>query len=81
MTKLKKWNGTDRDFWEKSVRAFVSWLRSYKEHQASFIFQLKQLDMASVCRSFGLLVLPKVPELKSLDLSGFVPESDVNVID
>lgn len=54
----------DRDIYEKGLKAFVSWIRSYKEHQASYIFQLKKLDMGSVARSFGLLRLPKMPELK-----------------
>jgi ATP-dependent RNA helicase DDX55/SPB4 len=39
-------------------------LRAYKEHQASYIFQIKQVDLASVARSFGILRLPKMPELK-----------------
>lgn len=63
----------------QSIKAFVSWIRSYNEHQASFIFQLKQVDMVSVCLSFGLLTLPKVPELRSLDLTSFTPATDISV--
>ena len=52
----------------KGIKAFVSWIRSYKAHQASFIFQLKQVDVAAVCRSFCLFRIPKVPELKNLKI-------------
>jgi ATP-dependent RNA helicase DDX55/SPB4 len=29
----------DRDVMEKGLRAFVSYIRAYKEHQCSFIFK------------------------------------------
>lgn len=61
---LKSKNRVDRDMLEKGIKAFVSWVRAYKEHQASYIFQIKHVDLAAVARSFGTLRLPKMPELK-----------------
>jgi ATP-dependent RNA helicase DDX55/SPB4 len=56
-------NQSDRDIYEKSIKAFVSWIRYYNEHQANFIFNLKKLDLAQVAKTFGLFRLPKMPEL------------------
>ncbi|CAM9212399.1 unnamed protein product, partial [Ascophyllum nodosum] len=53
----------DRDVLEKGTRAFISFIRAYKEHQCSFIFRFNDLDLAAVARSFCLLRLPKIAEL------------------
>lgn len=55
----------DRDMHEKGARAFVSFVRSYSKHEASFIFNLKEYDLVGLARSFYLLRLPAMPELKS----------------
>lgn len=70
---------SDRDVWEKSNRAFVSWARSYMQHQASFIFRWKDVDIADVGYCFGLLKLPKMPELKGKKIE--FNEVDFNVED
>lgn len=62
----------------QSIKAFVSFIRSYSKHEASFIFRLKDLDLARVAKSYGLLKLPKMPELKDIDVSSWnVSEPDV----
>ncbi|CAM9386611.1 unnamed protein product, partial [Ectocarpus sp. 4 AP-2014] len=53
----------DRDVLEKGTKAFISFIRSYKEHQCSFIFRFNDLDLAAVARAFCLLRLPKIAEL------------------
>ncbi|RKO96945.1 P-loop containing nucleoside triphosphate hydrolase protein, partial [Caulochytrium protostelioides] len=53
---------TDRDLLDRSVRALVSWTRAYKEHQATFIFRLKNIHVGTLARGFGLIRLPKMPE-------------------
>jgi ATP-dependent RNA helicase DDX55/SPB4 len=68
----------DRDLYDKSVKAFVSFIRSYQAHQAKYIFDLSKLDIVSVMRSFGILKIPKMPEIKKFDTSLFV-ESLVKV--
>lgn len=54
----------DRDVMDKGVKAFVSHIRAYKEHQCRFIFRLADMDLAQLATAFGLLQLPKMPELK-----------------
>jgi hypothetical protein len=43
----------------------VSFVKAYSKHEASYIFSLKQLDLVGVARSYGLLRLPAMPEIKS----------------
>lgn len=60
-----------REIYESSIRAFVSYIRFYQEHQAKFIFRLKDLDIPSLARVFGLLRLPSMPELRGF----FTPQA------
>ncbi|CAM9653497.1 unnamed protein product, partial [Hapterophycus canaliculatus] len=53
----------DRDMLEKGTKAFISFIRAYKEHQCSFIFRFNDLALGAVARSFCLLRLPKIAEL------------------
>ncbi|KAK8094661.1 hypothetical protein PG997_001346 [Apiospora hydei] len=55
----------DRALHEKAQRAFPSFIRSYGKHQASSIFRIDDLDWTQLGRGWGLLKLPKMPELKS----------------
>ncbi|KAI8921288.1 P-loop containing nucleoside triphosphate hydrolase protein [Powellomyces hirtus] len=77
---MKKRNLKDRDIYEKSTKAFVSWVRSYNEHQASSIFRFKEVDIGAVAQSFGLLKLPKMPELKTRKVEFTPTDVDVNAI-
>ncbi|TDL27403.1 DEAD-domain-containing protein [Rickenella mellea] len=61
----------DRDLHEKSVKAFVSFVRAYSKHEASYIFRIKDLDLFGVAKSYGLLRLPKMPELKGRPKDGW----------
>ena len=54
----------DRELFEKSKLAFVSFVRHYKEHLAKYIFSLDQLDIVGVAKCFHLIQVPKMPELK-----------------
>ena len=55
---------TDRAIHDKAQRAFVSWVKSYSKHQASSIFRVADLDWGDLGKAWGLLRLPKMPELK-----------------
>lgn len=55
---------TDRELHDKAAKAFVSALRAYSKHEATFIFRLADLDMHSAAISFGLLRMPAMPEIK-----------------
>ncbi|OAA63081.1 DEAD-like helicase [Cordyceps fumosorosea ARSEF 2679] len=54
----------DRAVHDKAQRAFVSWVRSYSGHQATSIFRTADLDWADLGAAWGLLRLPRMPELK-----------------
>lgn len=73
---LKQMSLSSREIYEASIKAFVSYIRFYQEHQAKFIFKLKDLDIPSLARTFGLLRLPSMPELRNTfnpaQLKGFV---------
>ena len=49
---------------KQGAKAFVSSLRAYTKHEASFIFRLVDLDLGSVATAYGLLRLPAMPEIK-----------------
>ncbi|KAG0263014.1 ATP-dependent rRNA helicase spb4, partial [Mortierella polycephala] len=69
---LKKIVTTDRDLHDKGTMAYVSFIRSYSKHEASFIFRSKDLDLGALARGYGLLRLPKMPELKNEKSSGSI---------
>lgn len=54
----------DRALYDKGQRAFVSWVQAYSKHQANSIFQVSELDWADLGHAWGLVKLPKMPELK-----------------
>ncbi|KAK9189582.1 hypothetical protein WN943_018180 [Citrus x changshan-huyou] len=73
----------DRDVMEKGLRAFVSYIRAYKEHHCSYIFRWKELEVGKLAMGYGLLQLPSMSEVKihSLSTKGFVPVKDIKLED
>ncbi|CAO2174722.1 unnamed protein product [Urochloa humidicola] len=71
----------DRNVMEKGLRAFVSFVRAYKEHHCSYIFRWKDLEIGKLAMEYGLLQIPSMPEVKhhSLSLEGFIPVDDIDV--
>ena len=57
----------DRALYDKGQRAFVSWVKAYSKHQASSIFRVADLDWTDLGNAWGLVRLPKMPELKKWD--------------
>ena len=55
---------SDRAIHDKAQRAFVSWVKAYSKHQASSIFRVSDIDWEDTGKAWGLLKLPKMPELK-----------------
>ncbi|GKZ63887.1 hypothetical protein CBS147343_2341 [Aspergillus niger] len=55
----------DRALHDRGQKAFVSWFRSYSKHQASSIFRVADLDWEGLGNAWGLLKLPKMPELRN----------------
>ncbi|KAK7415076.1 ATP-dependent rRNA helicase spb4 [Neonectria magnoliae] len=54
----------DRGLYDKAQKAFVSWARSYGAHQATSIFRGADLDWTDLGNAWGLLRMPRMPELK-----------------
>ncbi len=61
---LRKASEKSRELMEKGVRAYVSFIRGYKEHHCRFIFRFKELQYGSLAMSMGLLRLPKMKEIR-----------------
>ncbi|KAL4225163.1 ATP-dependent RNA helicase ddx55 [Mactra antiquata] len=61
----------DRAVFETGMRAFVSFVQSYSKHDCYLIFKMKNLNFGRLATGFGLLKVPKMPEVKGKDLSGF----------
>ncbi|RXK41305.1 ATP-dependent rRNA helicase SPB4 [Tremella mesenterica] len=54
---------TDRELADRGAKAYVSSLRAYTKHEASFIFRLSDMDFHGMAMSYGLLRLPAMPEI------------------
>ena len=61
---LRKASEKSRELMEKGVRAYVSFIRGYKEHHCRFNFRFKELEYGSLAMSMGLLRLPKMKEIR-----------------
>ncbi|TFA99316.1 ATP-dependent rRNA helicase SPB4 [Trichoderma ghanense] len=64
-SKFRKLLQSDRAIHDKAQKAFVSWVRSYGAHQATSIFRVADLDWTDLGHAWGLLRLPRMPELKN----------------
>jgi ATP-dependent RNA helicase DDX55/SPB4 len=54
---------SDRAIYEAGMQAFVSFVQCYRKHEVSFVFRERDLDFGAVAFAFGLLRLPKMPEV------------------
>lgn len=53
----------DRALYDFSMQAFVSFIQCYRKHEVSFVFRERDLDYGAIAFTFGLLRLPKMPEI------------------
>ncbi|KAL4433585.1 hypothetical protein ABPG75_000026 [Micractinium tetrahymenae] len=74
---LQRQAETDRLVMETGTKAFVSYVRAYKEHHCKFIFRLQDLALGRLATAFALLRLPRMPEIKrgGQGLEGFTPSA------
>ena len=77
--KIKEMAKNDRNFYEKGMKAFVSYVQSYTKHECRYLLRVKDLGFAGLAAGFGLLKIPYMPELKGADLSVFKEDEDVNL--
>lgn len=57
----------------------MSFIRYYKEHQLTFIFNFLLLDIAMTANSFVLFRVPRVKEILGKPVKGFEGDRDVDV--
>ncbi|CAJ1070065.1 ATP-dependent RNA helicase DDX55 [Xyrichtys novacula] len=72
LPKVQAMSLADRAMFDRSMRAFVSYVQAYAKHECSLIFRLKDLNFAAAARGFALLRLPKMPELRGKNFPDFV---------
>jgi ATP-dependent RNA helicase DDX55/SPB4 len=53
-----------RELYDKGKEAFVSYIRAYSKHECSYLLRVKEIDFSKLSLGFGLLHLPKMPEIK-----------------
>lgn len=68
----------DRSLFDKANRAFVSYIQGYTKHECNLIVNIKKLDLCDLATGFGLLKLPRMPELKNYQTEDFIP-CDINL--
>ena len=61
----------DKDIIEKSINAFVAFIRYYKEHELKYIFSFIHLCIGSVANSFALFTLPRIKEILGKKIENF----------
>ncbi|XP_029031914.2 probable ATP-dependent RNA helicase DDX55 homolog [Osmia bicornis bicornis] len=71
----------DRLLFDKANRAFVSYAQAYNKHECNLILRLKDIDLGKLAMGFGLLRMPRMPELKGKTTTSFKEdEIDINSI-
>ncbi|KAI8465769.1 MAG: DEAD-domain-containing protein [Monoraphidium minutum] len=70
---LRREAETDREAADKATRAFVSFVRGYKEHHLKYIFRVQELSLGRLAASMGLLRLPRMQETKKVPAGDFTP--------
>lgn len=70
ITKMRAAVRKDRTLHDKGQRAFPSWVKSYDKHEAKSIFRIADLDWRALGDAWGLLKLPRMPELRKAEKAG-----------
>ncbi|KFB43572.1 AGAP001223-PA-like protein [Anopheles sinensis] len=80
LKKLHQLQMEDRAVFDKANRAFVSHVQAYSKHECNLILRVKDLDLGKVATSYGLLQLPKMPEMKPQFSETFCgPEAPIDI--
>lgn len=80
LNKLHKLQASDKGLYDKCVRAFVSHIQAYRKHECNAILRLKDMDLGKAATGYGLLQMPRMPELKTLNADNFIsPSFEVDV--
>jgi len=63
---------SDKDIIEKGKSAFVSFVRSYKEHDLKYIFEFSKMSLGDTANSFFLITMPRIKEILGKKLEDFL---------
>lgn len=77
LQKIHEIQRKDKNIFDKGVRAFVSHVKAYSKHECSLLLRVKDLDLGRVASSYGLLRLPKMPEMKDKFKETFIGPTEV----
>ena len=78
MNKLREINISDKWIYDKAVKAFVSFIRFYLEHDLKYIFDIRVLDVGNVANSYQLLRLPRMKEILGKKVENFKQDEKIN---
>lgn len=67
-TQIQQQSVNDRLIFNRAQTAYVSYIRAYREHQLTQIFNFKQLPYIDVAHGMALLYLPQLKDLSHLQL-------------
>lgn len=65
---LRRAECTNEGLLNLAARAFVSYLRAYKEHECRYIFQLQLIDLTDLTHGFALFKIPNCGEIKRMQV-------------
>ena len=63
---FRKKTATDKALHDKALRATVSHVRAYSKHATGSIFRVQELDWKGLAEAFGILWMPRMPELRGV---------------
>lgn len=76
--KLRDINISDKWIYDKAVKAFVSFIRFYMEHDLKYIFDIKLFDVGNFANSLSLLRIPRIKEILGKKIENFTQDPDIN---
>jgi len=79
LEKIRSLQKADRAVFDKGNRAFVSFIQSYSKHECDLLLKVKDLDLGGIATSYGLLKMPRMPELKNIKITNFQPDNSIDV--
>ncbi|QGN18429.1 ATP-dependent rRNA helicase SPB4 [Kluyveromyces marxianus] len=71
---FKEWIMQDRARFDHGIRAYVAFIKYYSKHSASSIFRLQTMNFVGIAKFYGLLRLPKMPEITQYAPASSIPE-------
>ncbi|KAF0308629.1 ATP-dependent RNA helicase DDX55 [Amphibalanus amphitrite] len=77
-TELRQLQLADRANYDRATRAFVSFVQAYAKHECRLIFSVKELPLGEIATAMGLLQLPRMPELRTAEVTNFTPQTSTS---